>query len=47
LSCLLRYPAWKWSRVILKGKDEREVNNKGKYKEEKKEASYKIARSRR
>jgi len=33
--------AWKRTGVILTGKDKGEVNKKGKYKQEKKEASYK------
>jgi len=40
-SRLLRRPAWKWSGAILTEKDTGEVNKKGKYKQEKKEASYK------
>jgi len=31
---------WKWSRPILKEKDKGETNQKGKYKQEKKEVSY-------
>jgi len=38
----LRHPAWKWSRPILKGKDKGEVTKKGKYKQDKKEASDKV-----
>jgi len=42
---LLEYnPAWKWSRPISIGKDKREVNMKGKYKQGKKELSYKKQR---
>ena len=49
-SHLLRHPAWKWSGLILKGKDKGEVNKKysilldknEKYKPEIKEASDKV-----
>ena len=44
-SHLLWHPAGKRSGVILKVKDKREVNNKGKYKQEKK-ASYRYKKSR-